>query len=254
MSVGQYNVGKFLSFLHLVNRKARLKELAQQLQPDELVGIFLPYIVRNVSVYQFLIEKSTIEKYRDGKTFSPTTFHNQVQELTQIIQQRHPPQHLPQSLQPKVDRARSLTQFIDDRHHDSGNIKTWISQQSDQTLLYTLNKKVFKESYDSFVLFSAGIVTNFSISQKQYQQVLNNNLGKQLEQLIGINPFVSKAELVKSLTTTKSQLKNIFNLQFTTSENSTVSACVDIKKSIEYLLGKPKMQDTLQTPHNSLLL
>ena len=51
---------------------------------------------------------------------------------------------------------------------------------------------VFKKKINHFVQFVARLVSNFDIGYTKYQNIVRNQLGKELEHIFGINIMVSK--------------------------------------------------------------
>ena len=68
-----------------------------------------------------------------------------------------------------------------------------------QSLMKILNQTCFQRNFETFKNLSAQLMTNFKISGKDYQVILRNNIGRQMEELTGFNPFVSKKHIEKHL-------------------------------------------------------
>lgn len=147
--------------------------------------------------------------------------------------------------------AKKFTTFIDDYHLPS--IKSSSTTIPEDQKLVTLMSTVKECNYDQFVSFSAGVASNFNISQSAYQNVLRNNFGKHLEEVIGTNIFVPKDDMVSHLNEIKNSLKNVFQLQYFT-HHEMCSAYINIKNAIQHLLGKNNMQQALNCPNNAILV
>lgn len=73
---------------------------------------------------------------------------------------------------------------------------------------------VLENNYDKFVEFSTSLATNFSINQAKYQNILRNQLGKQLEHTLGANIIVPKDTMVKEVDNMKNEIQDRLQLNF----------------------------------------
>lgn len=217
-----------------------MKALVSALRDDEVKEFLLPRVVKAVSPYEFLRKKSTITTYRQ-ETFRETTLCKQFEQLHTTLKKYHP------RVTEYVIKPKRLTVFIDDRNIPTKSIK------SPQEQLASLINQVKHENYDKFVNFSTNVASNFNISQSSYQNVLRNNFGKDLEEVLGTNIFVPKGDMVDHLNNTKASLKSIYQLTFL-SHGEICSGYINIKNAIEHLLGKSNMQQSLHCPNNALLI
>ena len=54
---------------------------------------------------------------------------------------------------------------------------------------------IFKKNFNHFVQFAAELVSNFDIGYTKYQNIVRNQLGKELEHVFGINIMVPKDDV-----------------------------------------------------------
>ena len=54
---------------------------------------------------------------------------------------------------------------------------------------------IFKKNFNHFVQFAAELVSNFDIGYTKYQNIVRNQLGKELEQVFGVNIMVPKDDV-----------------------------------------------------------
>ena len=93
--------------------------------------------------------------------------------------------------------------FIDKVLQNKSNCCEWLLEIEDGSLVKdSLMPFVFKREQSAFKEFSCGIVGAFGISQRESQDILRNKWGKTIEQVIGINPNLSKEKFFNNLNDT----------------------------------------------------
>ena len=112
---------------------------------------------------------------------------------------------------------------------------------------------VFKREHSAFKEFSCGIVGSFGISQRETQDVLRNKWGKTIEQVIGINPILSKGEIFRNLHDTRQEFLEKIGLTFNEFGEVAVGY-IDIKKYITLFLSQPGVQSAVTTPNNNIMI
>ena len=112
---------------------------------------------------------------------------------------------------------------------------------------------VFKREHSAFKEFSCGIVGSFGISQRETQDVLRNKWGKTIEQVIGINPILSKGEIFRNLHDTRQEFLEKIGLTFN-EFGEVVVGYIDIKKYITLFLSQPGVQSAVTTPNNNIVI
>ena len=73
---------------------------------------------------------------------------------------------------------------------------------------------IFKQNFKQFVQFAAGLVSNFNIGQNKYQNIVRNQLGKELEHVFGINIMVPKDDMCEKLKERKKALQESLSFDF----------------------------------------
>ena len=112
---------------------------------------------------------------------------------------------------------------------------------------------VFEREHSAFKEFSSGIVASFGISQRETQDVLRNKWRKTIEQVIGINPILSKGEILRNLHDTRKELLEKIELTFN-KFGEVVVGYIDIKKHITLFLSQPGVQSAVTTPNNIIII
>ena len=79
------------------------------------------------------------------------------------------------------------------------------------------------------------------------------SVGKQIEDIVGCNPFVSRHLMEQNLREKSKHLKSNFDLQFA-EWNGTVVGYTNIQKSLEWILGKKSLQDIVKTPNDAIVV
>ena len=70
-----------------------------------------------------------------------------------------------------------------------------ISHEDGEFFKSTIMPVVFKKNFNRFVQFAAGLVSNFDIGHNKYQNIVRNQLGKELEHVSGVNIMVPKDDV-----------------------------------------------------------
>lgn len=198
-----------------------------------------------MSPYDFIINQATNTLYRKP-VLSTIQFDSLYKDLQSQIRQHHP--HISAA---SDSPTKNLTAFLDDR----GSHLVAINPPQEEQSLEMRMKALFNEQYHDFVSFAVATVSNFDISQSAYQNVLRNNIGRKLEDVIGINVFVPKNDMIERLNAIKSSLKNVYDLKYVTyNDTMHMAAFINIKNAIEHLLSKQNMQEAVKTPNDALLV
>lgn len=205
----------------------------------------MPKVAQFVSPYDFIINQATNTLYRKP-VLSTIQFDSLYKDLQSQIRQHHP--HISAA---SDSPTKNLTAFLDDR----GSHLVAINPPQEEQSLEMRMKALFNEQYHDFVSFAVATVSNFDISQSAYQNVLRNNIGRKLEDVIGINVFVPKNDMIERLNAIKSSLKNVYDLKYVTyNDTMHMAAFINIKNAIEHLLSKQNMQEAVKTPNDALLV
>lgn len=166
------------------SRRQRVRELILQLTEDEIVAFTLPRVVDIVPPVDVFLEGSSCF----GDVFKKlVTFREQIcvrfPELKTFFYPR------PSSTSYQDPKQK----FIDMVLQNKSNCCEWLLQIDDGSLVKdSLMPLVFRKEQSAFEEFSCGIVGAFGISQRETQDILRNKWGKTIEQVIGINPILSK--------------------------------------------------------------
>ena len=109
---------------------------------------------------------------------------------------------------------------------------------------------IFKKNFNHFVQFArAELVSNFDIGYTKYQNIVRNQLGKELEHVhvFGINIMVPKDDMCEKLKVQKEALQESLSLTFT-EQNGVVAAYTNVKNTVEWLLSKKTLQENNNGP------
>lgn len=128
-----------------------------------------------------------------------------------------------------------------------------LSYNNGEFFKHLLMPLVFKQNFRKFVQFAAGLVSNFNIGHNKYQNVVRNQLGKELEAILGVNIMVAKDDMTEELKEQKESLQESLSLKFN-EYNGVIAAYTDVKKTIEWLLSKETLQNTILVPNGKLIL
>lgn len=112
---------------------------------------------------------------------------------------------------------------------------------------------IFKQHYKEFVQFASGLVSNFNIGQNKYQNIVRNQLGKELQATLGINIMVPKDDMTEELKEQKESLQESLSLKFV-EFNGVIAAYTDIKKTVQWLLSKETLESTILAPNEKLIV
>ena len=169
-----------------VHRKARLKELAKQLTYNEMQEIFLPKLSHSVSLAQLAVEKSKCSVRNNN--ISVVKLWTELQNCVFALKKKHPELELNFDNKQGTNTCK-LSSFIDDYQY---NNKTELN-----TPKLVLGKEHYKDITDFVVNNNNSEILknvimpavlernheNFDISQAKYQNILRNELGKELNTL-----------------------------------------------------------------------
>ena len=112
---------------------------------------------------------------------------------------------------------------------------------------------IFKKNFNHFVQFVAELVSNFDIGYPKYQNIVRNQLGKELEQVFEINIMVPNDDRCEKLKEQKEALQESLQLTFT-EHNGVVAAYTNVRNTVEWLLSKQTLQETIMVPKEKLLV
>ena len=128
-----------------------------------------------------------------------------------------------------------------------------ISHKDGEFFKSTLMPVIFKKNFNHFVQFAAEPVSNFNIGYTKCQKIVRNQLGKQLEHVFGIYIMVAKDDMCQKLKVQKEALQESLSLTFT-EQNGVVAAYTNVKNTVEWLLSKKTLQETIMVPKEKLLV
>ena len=112
---------------------------------------------------------------------------------------------------------------------------------------------IFKQNFKQFVQFAAGLVSNFNIGQNKYQNIVRNQLGKELQHVLGINIMVPKDDMCEKLKECKDAIQESLSLDFV-EHNGVLAAYTNVKKTVEWLLSKESLKETILVPNEKLIV
>jgi len=136
--------------------------------------------------------------------------------------------------------------FIDMVLQNKSNCCEWLLQIDDGSLVKdSLMPLVFRKEQSAFEEFSCGIVGAFGISQRETQDILRNKWGKTIEQVIGINPILSKEKIFNNLNDIRQELLEKIGLTFN-EFGEVVVGYVDIKNYITLFPSLSGVQSAVQ--------
>ena len=90
------------------------------------------------------------------------------------------------------------------------------------------------------------------MGQNKYKNIVKNQLGKELEHVIGINIMVPKDDMCEKLKECKDALQESLSLDFV-EHNSVLAAYTNVKKTVEWLLSKESLKETILVPNEKLI-
>ena len=146
---------------------------------------------------------------------------------------------------------RRLIPFMNDLGID--NFSSSSSTQISHSLLKLSVKQISEKFSNDLAKISSDIVTHLDLSRRDYQLILRNSVGKQIEDIVGCNPFVSRHLMEQNLREKSKHLKSNFDLQFA-EWNGTVVGYTNIQKSLEWIQGKKSLQDIVKTPNDAIVV
>ena len=273
-------------------RKARLRELFKLVQEDEILEIVLPSVSSKVSTYDFLKSrcsarrtKTTLGKlmleelglttlkvkkeFEFDTTPKPSTFTSTA--VTQNIPNQiilaplpvtsHSNSILSTTGKKRTNINRPLN-FIDFMNVTANGENFQSTMTVDDICKHILNSNILKDTFmpkfvekfhDALTDFSVGILSNFDIGQKKYQNILGNFLGRNLESITGLNPIVSKSKATDKMKNIKQELQEEVGLDFIV-KGKLVAAYTDVGKHIQFLLKQPGIANCLPLPKDVMLV
>ena len=146
---------------------------------------------------------------------------------------------------------RRLIPFVNDLAID--NLSLSSRTQIIHSLLKLSVKQISEKFSNDLAKNSYDIVTHLDLSRRDYQLILRNSVGKQIEDIVGCNPFVSRHLMEQNLREKSKHLKSNFDLQFAES-NGTVVGYTNIQKYLQWILGKKSLQDIVKTPIDAIVV
>ena len=156
-------------------------------------------------------------------------------------------------------KCREWVNFIDDvnmslHQEERAKLADFVFSHNDGELFKSsLMPVVFKKNFNQFVQFAALLVSNFDISYPKYQNIVRNQLGKELEQVFGINIMVPKDDMCEKLKVQKEALQQSLSLNFT-EHNGVVAAYTNVKNTVEWILSKETLRETIMVPKEKLIV
>lgn len=237
-------------------------------------------IARHVSTFSFLLSRS---KLTQGSV-SESKLRGELEFLVKMVAEGYPDSLLyclkqqsvstlyskphGESISPNYHskekiltpaKCRKWVHFIDDLNmpqdpqEKAELVDLIISHKDGEFFKRALMPVIFKKNFNHFVQFAAELVSNFDIGYTKYQNTVRNQLGKELEHVFGINIMVPKDDVCKKLKVKKEALQESLSLTFT-EHNGVVAACTNVKNTMEWLLSKKTLQETIMVPKEKLLV
>ena len=269
---------------------ARLRNLAECVTKGDALNYLLPVLRSRLSLYEIFLSCIPGQAEEKENLNSPE-IRQMLYECLNVVNEKHPEElkyvlncngirryelstpvqpinsalplspigNTPTPDEPKLQNRRqvlvrrNLFPFIEDI-----NITQPCSIQTVKSIstiegLKLQNEKVFKDNVDIFNEISTQILTCFDISRRDYHTILRSMIGKRIENVLGINPFVSKNQLEETLKAKANEHKASKNLQFI-EYKETVAAFTDIAKSIQCLLKKKSLANIIQVPNKCIIV
>ena len=255
------------------HRHARIRELLRQLTQDEITAIVTPFISKMVPTYDFMMTR--VKNWHNRQ--EDILLRRAVQKEFTLLSSKIRSEFADNGLPPYSEIAREQSplnrpwkrpprSFIEDLNageeevltklmnvHQELTAETVITMNAGKFCSGVLMPKIQEHFSEALLEMNVGIMSSFSIGQKQYQDVLRNYWGKKLAEVTGLNPFLPKAKVIKELNTTKEMLRREIGLQFI-SNGKIVAAYTNIAKHIEFLLRQPGVQGALSFPKNNMVI
>ena len=227
-------VERFLNGENPYSRRQRVRELILQLTDEEIVEFTLPRIVDVVPPADVFLEGSSCS----GDVFQKlVTFREQICLRFPELKTFFYP-----SPSPSTSYQDPKQKFIDMVLENKSDCCEWLLEIGDGSLVKdSLMPLVFKREHSAFKEFSCGIVGSFGISQRETQDILRNKWGKTIEQVIGINPILSKGDIFNQLNDTRHELLEKIGLTFN-EFGEVVVGFIDIEKYITLFLSQSGVQ------------
>jgi len=142
-------------------------------------------------------------------------------------------------------KCRKWVHFIDDlnmpqdQQEKAELVDFVISHKNGEFFKSTFMPVIFKKNFNYFVQFATElhVVNNFDIGYTKYQNIVRNQLDKELEHVSGINTMVPKDDMREKLKVQEEALKESLSLTVT-EHNDVVAAYINVKNTVEWLLSK----------------
>ena len=236
----------FLSGEQPYSRRQRVRGLMSHLTDEEISELALPRVTKVVPPVDFFLQGSS----SSGDVFQKlVTFREQIcvrfPELVTFFYSRT---SLPFTLQ---NPKQKCIDFVLD---NKSNCCEWLLEQDNGSLFRGfLMPLVFKTYYPAFKDFSCGVVGEFSINQKDTQDVLRNKWGEKLEKVLGINPVLSKDDIFGKLSDTHQESLEKVTLKFN-EFGEVVVGCVDVEKYITLFLRQAGVQSAITAPNDTIII
>lgn len=234
-------------------RSARAKVFVSKLSDEELQKHCLPRLVKLLKPWQFLLESA--------KTWNGLHLSNIVsrfKELKEGLLLKYPELLMTtlfttDTQKPTQCDSDLLLEFIKKNKHLTCNFI--LDDDNEQSLFKEiLMPMVYEKHSKTFLDFACGLVGSFGISQRDIQDLLRNKWGKQISEVLGINIFPPKDDVVKCLKAKKEELANQVGLAFEEKSNGIVVATINVAKYLEYLLTRPGIQNAIAFPKNAMII
>ena len=220
---------------HINRKRQRVRELMSQLTDQEIVEFTLPRVWILCHLLT-LFWKEALAHLTSFRSWSP--LENKFVFYSSLSHSYQNPKET----------------FIDMVLQNKSNCCQWLLEIEDGSLVKeSLMPMVFKREHSAVKEFSCGIVGWFGSSQRETQDVLWNKWGKTIEQVIGINPILSKGEIFRKLHDTHQELLEKIGLTFN-EFGEVVVGYIDIEKYITLFLSHPGVQSAVTTPNNNIII
>ena len=262
------------------HRSARLKELFKLLTREEFSTVVLYSITKHVSTSSFLLSRSMLAQ----GSVSESKLRGELEVLISMVAECYPdsllyslkqqpvsalfPHPYNKSVLQKCPKERKLVtqakcrewvNFIDDlnmpqdKKEKANLVEFIVSHKDGEFFKSTLMPVIFKKNFNQFVLFASGLVSNFNIGYTKYQNIIRNQLGKELENVFGINIMVPKDDMCEKIKEQKEALQETLSLNFA-EYNGVVAAYTNVKNTVEWLLSKETLKETILVPKEKLIV
>lgn len=235
-------------------RSARAKAFVSKLSDEEVKKHCLPRLVQLSKPLEFLLESA-----KTWNGLSVSNVASRFKELRDGLVHKYP-ELVTSVFAANTTHTQSPTQSDNEvlefmEKNKNLTCKLILDGKNEQSLFKEiLMPMVYQKHFKSFIDFSCGLVGSLGISQRDMQDILRNKWGRTIAEVLGINIFPPKDDVVKCLRAKKEELADQVGLNFEEKSNGIVVATVNVAKYLEYLLSRPGIQNAITFPKKAMII